>query len=107
MQQLNLHAGGDACAVARHCRAQGGWLHHARACTENLVWPARCCVLVCAQISPVLRILITRSVALVPALAVAWMTRGNAESTALDTLNQWLNLVSSSTCCLAAFVFNF
>jgi hypothetical protein len=50
----------------------------------------------CVQISPVLRILITRSVALVPALAVAWMTRGNAESTALDTLNQWLNLVSIS-----------
>lgn len=55
------------------------------------------------KISPVLRILITRSVALVPALAVAVLTRNSAESTALDTLNQWLNLVSaphtSSHCC--------
>jgi natural resistance-associated macrophage protein len=48
------------------------------------------------KISPVLRILVTRSVALVPALAVAVLTRNNTDSTALDTLNQWLNLVSSS-----------
>lgn len=62
-----------------------------------------CSLLTCAhrssssasqQVSPVLRILITRSVALVPALAVAIVTRNSAESTAMDTLNQWLNLVS-------------
>lgn len=49
------------------------------------------------KISPILRILVTRSVALVPALTVAVLTRNSAESTALDTLNQWLNLVSSSS----------
>lgn len=53
------------------------------------------------KISPVLRILVTRSVALVPALAVAVLTRNNTDSTALDTLNQWLNLVSNNSgfCC--------
>lgn len=53
------------------------------------------------KISPVVRILVTRSVALVPALAVAVLTRNNTDSTALDTLNQWLNLVSNSSgfCC--------
>ena len=45
------------------------------------------------QVSPLLRILITRSVALVPALTVALLTRNSSESTGLDTLNQWLNLV--------------
>jgi natural resistance-associated macrophage protein len=45
------------------------------------------------RVSPLLRIVITRSVALLPALTVAVMTRGNAGSTALDELNQWLNLV--------------
>lgn len=49
----------------------------------------------CVQISPWLRIVITRSVALVPALVVAVLTRNNESSTALDELNQWLNLLQS------------
>lgn len=47
------------------------------------------------QISPWGRILITRSVALVPALVVAVITRNDNGSTALDSLNQWLNLLQS------------
>lgn len=42
------------------------------------------------RVSPLLRIVITRSVALVPALAVALISSG---STGLDSLNQGLNLV--------------
>eukprot|EP00878_Enallax_costatus_P009171 GHUV01009586.1.p1 GENE.GHUV01009586.1~~GHUV01009586.1.p1 ORF type:complete len:419 (+),score=81.59 GHUV01009586.1:440-1696(+) len=47
------------------------------------------------KISPWARILITRSVALVPALVVAVVTRNDDNSTALDSLNQWLNLLQS------------
>ncbi|WIA40896.1 hypothetical protein OEZ86_004557 [Tetradesmus obliquus] len=47
------------------------------------------------KISPWLRILLTRSVALVPALVVSLLTRNNSGSTALDELNQWLNLLQS------------
>jgi hypothetical protein len=47
------------------------------------------------QISPWLRILLTRSVALVPALIVTLLTRNDSGSTALDELNQWLNLLQS------------
>jgi natural resistance-associated macrophage protein len=47
------------------------------------------------QISPWLRILLTRSVALVPALVVSLLTRNDSGSTALDELNQWLNLLQS------------
>lgn len=47
------------------------------------------------KISPWARILITRSVALVPALLVAVFTRNDDSSTALDSLNQWLNLLQS------------
>lgn len=56
------------------------------------------------QVSPILRILITRSVALLPALVVAVLTRNSTESTALDTLNQWLNLVrhTAAWACLTA-----
>ncbi|KAF6254916.1 natural resistance-associated macrophage protein-domain-containing protein [Scenedesmus sp. NREL 46B-D3] len=47
------------------------------------------------KISPWLRILLTRSVALVPALVVSLLTRNDSGSTALDALNQWLNLLQS------------
>ena len=70
-------------------------------CTELNVY--KTAVLLCSvlchavlQVSPLLRILITRSVALVPALTVALLTRNSSESTGLDTLNQWLNLVRRS-----------
>eukprot|EP00775_Hariotina_reticulata_P007643 gene7643-7845_t len=47
------------------------------------------------KVSPWLRILITRSVALIPALVVSILTRNSSSSTALDQLNQWLNLLQS------------
>ena len=45
-----------------------------------------------AQVSPWLRILITRSVALVPTLLVVFIT---SEPNKLDVLNQWLNILQS------------
>lgn len=52
-----------------------------------------CCRLApAAQLSPLLRILITRCVALVPTLFVALAYRGSAR---LDKLNQGLNLLQS------------
>lgn len=45
------------------------------------------------QVSPIVRIMVTRSVALVPTLAVALMMQPG--STQLDRLNQGLNLLQS------------
>eukprot|EP00879_Flechtneria_rotunda_P004685 GHRR01004949.1.p1 GENE.GHRR01004949.1~~GHRR01004949.1.p1 ORF type:complete len:566 (+),score=198.80 GHRR01004949.1:1074-2771(+) len=47
------------------------------------------------KIRPWLRVLTTRLVALIPALLVAVITRNDSGSTALDSLNQWLNLLQS------------
>jgi len=41
------------------------------------------------------RILITRSVALIPTLIVAFLSSGDGSSTVLDQLNQVLNLLQS------------
>ena len=49
-------------------------------------------VLARAQVSPLLRIVITRSVALLPTLLVVFVT---STPNKLDVLNQWLNILQS------------
>lgn len=47
------------------------------------------------QVSALTRTLLTRAVAIVPALLVALSADGSGDSTRMDALNQWLNVLQA------------